>query len=374
MYNDTIKVAHIADTHLRNRQYGRTSRAADFVEGFCSAIRTAAENGIKYMIVAGDILDTRNPGSAVCIDQLGRIQSVAEDHGVHLLYIMGNHDRLPEGSPPWEEIHQCDSGRFFSRGGFVPIRGCDAAINYGNARVIIYGVDYCSDAEMREMLPTLPAADILVWHAALKDFAGFPVESALEVREFAEQGKWKVVAMGDIHEHRKIEMDGTVVAYPGSTEMCSASEDPDKRMFVYTFNATGLVSVESLHFPTREVQRFTIDTDGDLEAFADNVHKGALVYVKYNDAVTNAETRLAAYEDESTIIVATPYYVASDGTRVEVGDLDTHDPVQFLRSVLPSRVRDAQQAERIEGLCADLFDAGADPAHTIESYCERRLS
>lgn len=371
--SDTFKIAHIADTHLRARQYGNTERGTDFLKGFRSAIEAAADSGIHYMIVAGDILDTRNPGATVCIEDLSDIQALAVRKGVQLLWIQGNHDKVSSGDPHWIDWYneQDDDGY-----GFRYIGGDKVIIGNDNVTITVAGLDYCHDQEFRELLPELPDADIFVWHAAIKDFCGFPVETAVTVRELADAGKWKVVAMGDIHEHKKIECDGMVVAYPGSTEMCSSAEEFEKCMWVYEFDkGRNLVGVSTLPFNTREKQAIRIDTAADMDSFAEKVHAGAVVYVKYNDSIENALYRINNHGKEGVLIVASSYSVDTRGNVTEVArDLDVNDPVKYLREVLPSLAKDEEQAERIGNLCAALFDQGIDPVSEIEAFVSNRMA
>lgn len=362
-----VKIAHIADVHLRNAQYGSRNRAGDFTQGMLNAIDKAAEMGIHHMIVAGDLLDTVNPGTQVCITALDRIQACAVEKDVTLYTISGNHDRAV---PSWVS-------RFGDSGpGFVDIN--NRTVDVDGVRV--HGVPYMHDNEMRELLPELPEAEVLVWHAALKDFAGFPVENAMTVQEFADTGKWQLLAMGDIHKYgtatasRPDKFD-MLAAYPGSTELCSAAEDDVKCMAVYAFSAYPgggvlLNQMERVNFPTRRVQRFTVKTEEELEEAVGRFADDALIFVRYADNVPGALMRLRAAVKDTALLVPTSFVAGTENCDMPEYGLDCGSPEEYLEHVLPQLADSPEQAARIAGLCRAVITGNGDLVSEIEAYCE----
>lgn len=372
-----VKIAHIADCHLRTRQYGSTQRGEDFTEGLLSALEAAHKEECRYVIIAGDLLDTMNPGSAMCLDVLDRINAFAIHHDMTLLTVSGNHDRA---MPPWESRFDelVDDGSMDGAVyGFCNInnRTFDASDDPDNddgTVVRIHGVPYMPNNEMRALLPSLPEADILVWHGALADFAGFPVESALTVAEFAETGKWRILAMGDLHIHSMIECKGMVAAYPGSTEMCSSAEEPEKSFYVYTIDKDS-VKVDSIPFKTREKQFLNVTDEASMAEAVTSMHKGAVVYVKYVDSVENAAERLCrAAEATGAFLVSQS--VAAGGADVIVGRCsEMETPAEYLHRNIASYT-DPDRAQRIEGLCAAMLHRGEEWTSELEDYCTNALA
>ena len=94
MENKTIKIAHIADCHLRVAQYGSKRRGGKFLQGVLSAVRKAASLGIKYILCSGDLLDASNPGPLVCVEQL---EKLTEQGYIHIFPIELDHGILNIG-------------------------------------------------------------------------------------------------------------------------------------------------------------------------------------------------------------------------------------------------------------------------------------
>ena len=363
-----VKIAHIADVHLRNAQYGSHSRADDFVLGMLNDIDKAAEMGIRHMIVAGDLLDTVNPGTRVCITELDAIQARAVERDITLYTISGNHDRAV---PSWVS-------RFGSEGpGFVDIN--NRTVDMDGVRV--HGVPYMHDSEMRELLPELPEAEVLVWHAALKDFAGFPVENAMTVQEFADTGKWQLLAMGDIHKYGSVTAEGPggyemLAVYPGSTELCSAAEEDTKCMVVHTFHdgwcdgEMRLDRSERVNFPTRRVQRFTVKTEEELDEAVGRFADDALIFVRYADNVPGALMRLRAAVKGTALLVPTSFVAGTENCDMPEYGLDCGSPEEYLEHVLPQLADSPEQAARIAGLCRAVITGNGDLVSEIEAYCE----
>lgn len=368
-----LKIAHIADCHLRRMQYGSPQRGEDFTEGLLSALEAAHKEGCRYVIIAGDLLDTVNPGSVVCLNVLDKVNTFALNRDMTLLTIAGNHDRA---IPPWEsrfdeltENGSMDEAVF----GFCNINNRTfTAFGDDDEKVRIHGVPYMPNNEMRELLPALPEADILAWHGSLADFAGFPVESALTVDEFADTGKWRVLAMGDLHIHAMVERKGMIAAYPGSTEMCSSSEEPDKSIYVYTIDKDS-VQVDSVPFKTREKQFFNATDETSMADVLASMHQGAVAYVKYVDSIENAADRLrTAAAAVGAMLVAQS--VAVDGTDVIVGRFsEMETPAEFLHRNIAGYT-DPERAQRIEGLCAAMLRRGEEWTSELEDYVENALA
>ena len=88
----TIRLLHISDTHLGNRQYGSDIRREDFADAFRQAIEIAIDEEVDAVIHTGDLFDTRDPRLPdlnQCIDILQQLQST----DVPFYGIVGNHER-----------------------------------------------------------------------------------------------------------------------------------------------------------------------------------------------------------------------------------------------------------------------------------------
>lgn len=362
-----LKVAHIADCHLRQRQYGYPQRGEDFLNGIISAINKAHDNECKYLIVAGDLLDSTNPGAAVCIDQLDTLHDLVKKYKMCMLVTSGNHDKT---SPNW-----CSRfNKFFkdSEGGIRVIDNEMYTLKNEEVEINCYGLPFLPDAEFREVLPTLPEADILVWHAAIKEFTGYPTENAITCKEL-DCGKWKLVAMGDQHINKVLVEGETTIAYPGSTELCSSSEDFEKSILIYEFSEDKSFVVKNEAFETRKKQLFIINTAEELDKAVEAFDPKAVIFIKYNRDINNAAFIINKAIKSTNILRAVPFSKANtSNAKITVDELK--DPVSFLRETLYKIIKDKDRAQRIENVCVSGLTPGTDFPKELELFCETQLN
>ena len=181
-----LKVAHIADCHLRNAQYGSSARGARFLEGIKSAIKAAKEKGAALILCAGDILDSNNPGPAVVNWQLADLHGYLEYNGISMIVSTGNHDNCtPSWLTPYDSIDDVE----FLEPGLHLLRDFAITFQPDNCPfgLNILSIDYCDKFEfIRKCDPALHfniPQDIIMWHGEIKEFCGFPKEDAIEINE-----------------------------------------------------------------------------------------------------------------------------------------------------------------------------------------------
>lgn len=402
-----IKLAHIADCHLRTQQYGRQKRGEDFSRSLRSAIMKAHEEGADAILCAGDLLDTRNPGSKVCLAQLNDIQNLLQSLQIPMLVISGNHDNC---CPAWHARFPLHNTWVRTRQGYdIPvghsaaggivdaddniINLCLAATSEDTQELpplTCYGSPYETAAVFRERLPLLPDTDILMWHGEIKEFCGYPKENTIEIGDFP-VNNWQLVAMGDQHVHRMITRKGgnaknaeckQVIAYPGSTELCDASEDENKQFFMHTFVLNNerweLTTSESIAFETTPVQRINIDTKEDLEQSIHLIKPGALVFVKYNKEVPNVATEIkntltVLDPDGTTVLRLMPKEAITEAnTEYNAASGKFLAPHEFVveegESIFPKDKRTL-----LEPICAALLNPALDGRAQIDKFCKEQL-
>lgn len=360
-----IKIAHIADCHLRVKQYGFKARGDDFFAGLKNAIQAALDNGASLILCSGDIVDTTYPSAEVIKYQLPAIADLLEQNKATMLVTSGNHDLT---SPHW-----C-SGLMRDKGGILVV---DNERYIHDDRISIYGAPFTDPDRLRETVLQNPdtEADILMWHGEIKELIGYPKANTIEAADFP-TGKYQVIAMGDQHIHKYIEHDGLVIAYPGSTELCSTSEDTEKQLYMYSFNDEGkLESIDSVPFTTRPVQKLKLLTDVDVEQAIVSLIPGALIFVEYDRNLHNVVPRLtAAITDEDTILRATVTEAIKSNLAAPGMNRDEEIPTlaQFMQLQL-EKVTDAEEYGRIHTLCDAMIDPNQDHRAGIDRFCEDTL-
>lgn len=360
-----VKIAHIADVHLRDRQYTYESRGADFSTGFLNAIDTAIANGADAIICAGDLLDTSRPSAKVVVDTLVVTNTKLEQAGVKMFVISGNHDK---SKAAWAEMFATRESP-----GIVNLDWREATVG----DVTIKGYPFMQDADMKSEMQKLRDSqsryDIIVWHGALKEFAGYTQSAdAISMRDFVDT--CRLLALGDQHIHKQLDKYGYTAAYPGSTELCSESEDAEKKLLMYTWDGHDLIDTESIPFKTKPVQRFVIKTELDLENAITQINSNAIVFVKFDDSVTSVIPRLNTILTPENILRPTAIPTPKENIvtfEMSVGE-GLMSPVEFVKENI-SQVITTEQSSRVTELCMAMVDVNADHKYALDKFCADKM-
>lgn len=239
-----LKIIHSADWHLRDMQFGKTSRAQDFTDSVYRIVDVAVKEGADYILCAGDILHSKKPSSKNIGDllELNRRLLAAD---VTLLVVTGNHDKC---NPSWIKVLQQELS---SNGKSCGIYDIDHTLftmkPKGEGKdITVYGLPDMAPDDFRAASPEFPDADILMLHGLVKDFAAFDAGDRALTIEDLPCNRYKAILLGDIHTHAYKTVDNCTVGYPGSTELCSRQESPDKYVSLFTFQDDGTVDRTSL--------------------------------------------------------------------------------------------------------------------------------
>lgn len=380
-----LKIAHIADCHLRNAQYGSSARGARFLDGIKSAIDAAKAEGADLILCSGDLLDSNNPGPAVINWQLADLHGYLHDKEISMIVSVGNHDNC---TPSWLTPYEHTDDVEFLEPGLHLLR--DFAITYQPDwcpfGLNILSIDYCDKFEfLRKSDPAMHhnfQQDIIMWHGEIKEFCGFPKEDAIEINEIP-QGICKLLAMGHIHVHKSTQRssDGMVIAYPGSTEMLSEDEDENKYLYLYTFKSNGkggseLTSIESVPFKTQPVIRRTVRTDNELQEVVERIKEDpdVLAYIRYDKSLHDAVPRLHEVADENkTVLRLTPLMPDRFNVHTMSREAVVRGPAAFFEENAADLIHDEETRLRVSSLCTQLLTPGNDRRESINKFCDARL-
>lgn len=390
-----LKVGHIADCHLCKRQYGYESRGADFYAALENAVTGMHSRGIRLALCAGDLIDTVNPGSEVCLSMLDNLRTKLQELGILMVVVSGNHDNA---DPHWCSLMRDTP----AQGGicYIDHSKTDGPYLYcgvdGNLPPLsIAGRSYVPVDEYREWMAVAPAADVLMYHDEIVEAAGYAGHDMMSLQELADTGKWTLVAAGHIHKTAVLEAkrpDGRdmMFCYPGSTELGSGAEDAQKCFIEYTLvhDGTGWAvdSYSRCEFKTKPVQRFTIhDTEG-LKAAIDAVNPGSVVFVRFDQSVKNVRTLLKlAVEhkmaddpliprDTKTILRMEPIYSEQEKKLLaEIRNGKCISLVEYSRSVAGEYFTPEENARGLDKLCSALLDSETDHRKLIDAYVTEQM-
>jgi len=359
-----IKLAHTADNHLRDTQYSRKHRGVDFAHSFTYMVDKCIEKKVSAILNSGDIIDTTRPSPDV-LTTLKAVHKKLMAARIPLYVISGNHDKT---RPHWVSIL---SATDHNSGGIICIDGETVNIE----GVTIRGMPHMSRDMFLEQEALHDPADILLWHGAIIEFIDFPSKKALNLSELP-QNRYKLIAMGDIHVHESKNLeDGTIVAYPGSTEICRVNENPKKFVDIYeidTDNGNKINGVQAIPLPCRKLFYELIL---DEEQFAEllprlEAAKGEfpIVHIRYNKhTVENVSARVRAIMDSDRCIIRTIPF--SDKFSLPNRGASTEDllaPVEFVERFI---IRGSKLYELGESLAQKHNDA----EKILNTYIEEQL-
>ncbi len=373
------KFLHIADNHLCPKQYGDPRRGTDHKNALLACIDIAVARGIKHIINGGDLIDTRTLQAEVG-PHLEEIDRRLVELGITMWVVTGNHDFC---EPPW--IRQIEERRQY----WHPqnLVGGLRSLDYRSVEiegVQFYGLPSLSKEELINAMAVMPESDVLVWHGAVREFAGFPKDSDPSMVDFP-LDKLKAVLLGDQHIHR-YEMAGyCLIGYPGSTELEEKGEPFEKFAAVIEVTDTGAIVAEKVRIPTRLALGWRINNEADMERaiMALEALRGTplLRFVDYLDQVPDVPKRLAACFDPDDVIFRPKSEPTPSAPMVrllgEEGALDVtpdtmpemHEcpPDQFILPIFADDPELASLAVRL----ANAKDS--DPMPLLDAYVSRQL-
>lgn len=232
------RIAHISDTHLGIKQYDSDGvRKEDFGRAFRGAIEVAIESDVDAILHTGDLFDSPNPPlDSVERDCAAGIEMAAEE-GVPFYAIVGNHERKLRTQwldlfEQFETVSRIDSSPV-TVGGDTVIYGFDA-VRKPNWESKSFEVSAHPSSLCQADSPTRIVALHELFTPLVPEHRGDPYSFPKFLERFETENGWTpdVAALGDYHSQKSVEVNGTVAAYPGSTERCSAAESASRGFYV----------------------------------------------------------------------------------------------------------------------------------------------
>ncbi|MFB6273373.1 MAG: metallophosphoesterase family protein [Salinibacter sp.] len=198
-----MKVLHVADTHVGNRQYGLETRQRDFLHAFDQAIDIAVHARVDAVVHAGDLFDHPRPSLT---DLRGVISALSRlrDARIPFLGVVGNHEMRRDGD--WLDL----------------LEEINLATHLGPEPVDVNGWRFVGVDFQGRRHVALPEAEshAVVAHQLVD---ALQTKSELGLADCYRSG-YDWVLLGDWHEPELWTEGGVTVTYPGSTERCSSIE------------------------------------------------------------------------------------------------------------------------------------------------------
>ena len=367
-----INIGWVSDSHCDYQQFGSPMRRRDFAFGLYTAVKSMIAAKVSAIIHTGDLFNSSRP-SAEAVRALQELHRFLIDHKTFMYVNSGNHD--------WSETSWIEAVEPSGVGGLKCVD--NAKVRVGD--VVIFGYPSMSKNDLIGRLAgdNLKDVTVLMLHQMVKDFVGYPTATAIAMDEIP--AIFPVIAIGDLHIHdlrTRTNEDGStgLYGYPGSTELCSSTEDPVKRWVELKFEDGKLVNHQAHVFPTRPVVKYEIANAGDLEACvtaAQNltieVKAGKLVtplvYVDFDTTIENVMTRMRqAMTGCDALIIPVPRHVpgvatARAATPAPEVELSIQDILQLQMPV----------SDAMFQITSQMWNPDVDPKMALSAFIEQRL-
>ncbi len=211
--------SHISDTHLGLAQYGSEEREQDVYDAFNRAVDVSVERGVDFVVFAGDIFNTPNPGGDAIVQMANALVRLKKA-GIASFFILGEHDisRI-KGTPVHYVYHNMGFTKYIGDGRPFVHEG-----------VLLCGFDKIRKSEIPAYADRFARANeaarahqghsVLVLHQGMHEFHRFAGEMSAEQLP----PDFSYYAMGHLHDHdeRRFARLGGPVVYPGSTEVTTS--------------------------------------------------------------------------------------------------------------------------------------------------------
>ena len=244
MKRPPVKIAHIADTHIKNLKYHEDYRAC-----FEQMYETLREQDVDYIIHCGDIAHTKTQISPEFVEMASDFFSNLSKIATTFV-ILGNHDGNLKNSSRQDAItpivQALDSPyiRLLKNSG-------ETSLAYGNVVLNVLSV-FDRDNWIQ---PTDPdKINIALYHGAISNCqtdAGWTMERGEDNLSIFEE--FDFAMLGDIHKRQFLDDDGRIY-YAGSTVQQNHGESDDKGFSIWTIGSKDDWDIE--HFTLQNPRPF----------------------------------------------------------------------------------------------------------------------
>lgn len=229
-------IAHLSDLHLGYSQFNMREREEDVYDAFDQAINISIKEGVKAVILAGDIFDSPKPEGGAIVrfgDQLKKLK----ERDIRVFFVLGDHDvSRTRGVPVPFAFHNLGFATYLDNGKLHEFND-----------TLFVGFDKYRRSVIEELVHKLKEADsqtrkfnghrILVLHQGLLDINQY----AGEITSNDLPTNFTYYAMGHYHdryEHKFSNLGGPL-AYPGSIEVTpvEGTKEAEKGFYIIDLSA-----------------------------------------------------------------------------------------------------------------------------------------
>ena len=271
-------MSHISDLHLGYSQFSLEEREEDVYRVFHEAIDASIKEGVRLIILAGDLFHNPRPCGKAIIT-LGNIFKKLKEKQIPVVFVLGEHDISRLRDVPFIHI--------YSNLGLARKLQCDEPFRVENC--ILFGADKERHSNIDSLIENMRHAEhlakqhdgkkVLVLHQGLADFNRF----AGELNSTDLPAGFNYYALGHYHDHleKRFEFLGGPLAYPGSIDLTPSEgiKEVDKG-FIITDMSGEEPSIQWIKLESRR-QQFSARIDyKDIANQVELIIKKATAYDK----------------------------------------------------------------------------------------------
>lgn len=228
-------VSHMSDLHLGYAQFGLEEREEDIYQSFNEAIDISIREGVRAVILAGDLFHSPRP-SGKAIITLGNALKKLKENNIAAAFVLGEHDISRLRDVPFAYL--------FSNLGLAKKLRLDEPLVIDNCAIFGENKERRSNIDsLIDKLRNVRAAGqnegrkkILVLHQGLTDLNKF----AGEINSTDLPPGFDYYAMGHYHNHveKRFDFLGGLLAYPGSLDLTPSEgiKETDKGFIIADFS------------------------------------------------------------------------------------------------------------------------------------------
>jgi exonuclease SbcD len=340
-----VRIAHLADTHLGNKQYNLDEREKDIYDGLAEISDKILEEHVDIVLHSGDLFDSPRPTPQAYRAFKNFLRKL--DGKVKVFSVLGDHDRPKSRSMAPHALFEDQ----------MQILGINASaqsqqLNIGGKEVVVAGLSNLTRSyrpilveELKKLanLKLEGKISILLLHEGIDKFLPFEGQFELYTDELPKN--FDYLAMGHLHSRIRASFGRGEMAYSGSTEILRKDElagwqKTGKGFYVVDFE--------------KDVRVQNIDVEGirpQIEA--------RLNYARFDSDVESLIKQIESMEKQPVVHV-----------QVEGKNIDRQNVHQTLTSALTGRALTFRQeiVEENEQRLPDLKPGSFQVSKVIQEY------
>jgi len=305
-----LRLVHIADLHAGRTYDRRLNRNEDLEYALNQVLDFISDNGVDYLLVAGDIFDKKMP-DAESQELIAEFLLKVREKNVRIVAVAGNHDGstflksqnpwlkrfgikiFPKLEPKNAVYHDGEvafvalpfvSERYITE---ITPRGENEKIQYGERlgklmKVLSQKVE---NARYKILIGHLFFADTKVGKTEVE----ITIADTYAVPQHYIPETFDYVALGHIHRYQRLEKAKAPAYYTGSLYQLDFGEEGDEKFFNYVVIDESGTSVERIRLSLKRVLK-TIHLKGnETERYLEGLKDGKTYYRIFVEAKTPKE-------------------------------------------------------------------------------------